>query len=586
MECINCKIEVSARASDPICVDCRFDPNVMISLTETRLKYKLTDEELENGNLFQINFVCHKNYSTKFLRSEINELAMVLTKDLDDTNKKKKAFNKQNDIFMIIDNKKNTRIERIKNLNNVCSDLLVKHSVVMIPEITEYMTKLINEDESDFDEFQLALKIVDNVNILYKKILYKQERKKKLDDMIENNFDSRYLKLIHQHNAYIHFDKNDTLPEFTFNVIKNDIERIKILDDLINNNIEKKYIDFAYDHKVYFECTYSKNITSINAYNMIVKDINRKKELDNLIMNNIDKKYLELAFKHNLYNSYIRDKKLKVDNVFENIKNSVEKEINKVDREKELKSALRKKKIKLQNGASTKAYFDYIQQNIYNLDIAIINIAKELERQKRKSDIDIIIMKNISENQYQYKSQEFYKDYLDGIITLEDAIGLFDNYISQIRNQENENKRLFELKNIIGIMDNYWRYKYLELPISKQYIKYGTVSINVVKNEIILYRQKLLSEYLPNEKWIKWKILADRHLNSKNDKNILFDVEIFKFCDSDKTEYKIRNENSNETKYLHIRCGQLGLTHYTEMNNSIELFVMEKPNDWVFGFLK
>ncbi len=585
MECVNCKTGISARASDPICVDCRFDPNVMISLTEAKLKYKLTEEELENGNLFQINFICHKNYSTKFLRSEINDLAKVLTKDLDNSNKKKRAFNKQNDIFMVIDNKKNIKMERMKNINNICLELLVKHSVIQTPEITEFMTTLINEDDTDFDEFQIALKIVDNVNILYKKILYKQERKKKLDDMIENHFTNKYLELGYEHNAYVYFDKNDTLPEFTFNIIKSDIDRIKNLDDLINSNIGKKYIDFAYSHKTYFECTYSKNITSDVAFSIIIKDINRKKELDVLITNNIEKKYMDLAFKHYLYNNYIRDKKLKVDNVFETIKNSVDKEINKDNREKELKSALRKKKIKLQNGASTKAYFEYIQQNINNLDDAILNIVNELERQKRKNDIDVIIMKKISENQYDIKSQIFYKDYLDGKLTLEKAIDIFDNYILQIKNKEIEYKRTSDLKNVIGVMDNCWRDKYLNLAICKQYIEHGTVSIFVVKNEINLYRQKLLAEYLADEKWIKWKILADRHFNMKNDRNILLDVELFNFCDSDKTEHKIKKNNSDR-KYMHTRCEQLGLMHYTETIICDEIFVMEKPNEWLLKFPK
>jgi len=589
MSCINCKTEISKRASDPICVTCRFDPNVTISLTEARTKYKLTDEELKNPNLFKMNFVCHKNMATKFLRTEINELARNLTNNLDNSDKRKKAFNKQDEIITELQNKRKVKLDRIENITNICTDLLVKYSVEVTPEITDYMIKLINEDKSGLNEFQTALKIIDEVNNLYKKIVQRQNRIIEFENMIKNTFADKYLKLAHAHPAYKSFENNDKQPILVHDIIKADIMKIKELDDLIKNNIEKKYINYAFTHKIYYDYTFYKHTKVDYTFSMLEKEVNRKKNLDELIDSNIDKKYLNLAYSHYYYNNYLCDKKLKTEIAFNIIKNTIDKQINIDNREKELKLALTKKKIKIRESAATKAYFEYIQQDDYELNDAIINIIKEMDCLKRKEEIGKILTTKTSKFYINVIAHQAHKDYVNGTCSLELALKQIDEFITQmeIETQEKNQKqlqanRLNTLKSVIGSMDNFWRDEYLSLPISQQYINIGLPNFREVEKVYMKKRYELIFKHLQNEKWIKWKLAADKFIGLKSDRYIHLDAELFNFCDSEETEHQINSKNSIEIKYIHLRCEQLNLNHDTYTNNSSKMIIIEKPNDWIF----
>jgi len=500
MKCINCKIGISSKSGDPICVTCRFDPQVMISLTDARLKYKLTDEEINKAHLFKINFVCHRNFATKFLRSEINELAKTLTNDLDNSNKKKQAFNKQNKSVVEYENKIKNKMFRIETITNICTDLLVKYSIEQNTEITKFMTNLINEDESDVDEFKTALAIIDKVDKLYKMLLHKQNRKIDLDNMIKNTFTDKYLNLAYEHSEYKLFDDNDKDTILVFNQIKTDIMRINNLDNLIKQNIDKKYIEYAFNHNTYHIHLHNNNMKVESVYNLIEKEVCRKKDLDNLIENGIDKKYINSAYNHNSYKYYLHDKKTKMDVTYNIIKTSIDIQINKDNREKELKAALRKKKIKLQNGASTKAYFEYIQSNIYGLDKAINNIINEIDCLKRKGELDKILLTKTSKFYNNIQTHEYYKKYINGEETLENTLREIDKIIKSMEIQAQsqtqkqlEQKRLNILKGLIGNIDNHWRNEYLSLPISHQYMNTGLPTPKEVKKEYIKKKYEFIN---------------------------------------------------------------------------------------------
>ena len=89
MNCVGCGKEISKRYVDEICVECRFDPLVVISTTEIKKKYRLTDDDINNADLFSITFNTHGNIGTKYLISEIEELVEKLVKDLPESDKKK-----------------------------------------------------------------------------------------------------------------------------------------------------------------------------------------------------------------------------------------------------------------------------------------------------------------------------------------------------------------------------------------------------------------------------------------------------------------------------------------------------------------
>ena len=65
INCISCNTELK-RSYDKICVNCKFDDKIMISLTEVKNKFKLSEDDLDRADLFKIVFIIKGNVGTKF----------------------------------------------------------------------------------------------------------------------------------------------------------------------------------------------------------------------------------------------------------------------------------------------------------------------------------------------------------------------------------------------------------------------------------------------------------------------------------------------------------------------------------------
>ena len=92
MKCKYCKNTLE-KYTDGLCKECRSDPDIVITLNQAKLKYKLNHYTILNSDLFRIILVkhCKKHdyYRYKFLISDIEKLAYKLTKDLNDNDQRK-----------------------------------------------------------------------------------------------------------------------------------------------------------------------------------------------------------------------------------------------------------------------------------------------------------------------------------------------------------------------------------------------------------------------------------------------------------------------------------------------------------------
>ena len=115
MKCINCDKDLNKMWGDRICKPCRYDPLAMMSYTDVKKKYKLTADELDNADIFYISFTAHNKLCTKYLVKHVEKLVYDLTKDLDDKDPRKRAFEKQKRIMdeMKIENSKTNNDKKI-----------------------------------------------------------------------------------------------------------------------------------------------------------------------------------------------------------------------------------------------------------------------------------------------------------------------------------------------------------------------------------------------------------------------------------------------------------------------------------------
>ena len=91
MSCYNCKKD-NNDSYHPICINCQFNPAVMISKSDAKRKFKLSDCDLEKSDLFCISFETIYYSGTKYLISDIINLSAELTKNLPNNDKKRQAY--------------------------------------------------------------------------------------------------------------------------------------------------------------------------------------------------------------------------------------------------------------------------------------------------------------------------------------------------------------------------------------------------------------------------------------------------------------------------------------------------------------
>lgn len=519
MKCINCKTVMDGWI-EIICAICKCDSDVVISLSDVKTYYGLTQEELVKGMLLKITYIG----GTKYLRSQVHGLAGKICRKLKDDDVKKSAYIKMDNYYKEKKVLKNKRVTSLETIRSICLDLLKKCDVQMLPEIEEYLDGLIEDDESeDYDEFHRAIMITNDVYELYKEMSKKLNSKKELDDLIKKNFDC-------------------------------------------------KYQEFAMIHRAYEECIENCTLTVDEAFNKIAFVVNRKKALDTLIDENINGLYLEQAYNNDIYDAYMKDEPkddfesgrnpifyefniLTTVEAFDAIKTKINLSISKDGRLKELKGLLRKNKILLTNAKSTEVYADFIDKCSGTAQDAICKIKNELEKRKRISDFDNLV-KGDWRLRNDMKQKKFYKDCIDFKITWTEAIIEFDIFLEVKEQEAKVKERMVEIEYRV---DNCWLSEFEQLPIYKQYISTGQPKISIVLEAIDEYRKKLLNI---SQKWKQWLVSNPYHGYYKE--NLRIDKSLFDLCDSQDAVLHIKNNSNIERRYIHVRCDQLNLEHYTE----------------------
>lgn len=205
MSCIYChKIQLS----DKLCSDCRFDPQITISLTEAKRKFKLTEEEIYKSKIFYFTFSGTYYSGTKYLRRDIVNLADKLYKNLDNQDKRKKAFNKQKELWdEYVGKIEELRIKK-ENVKKMILDCLIKNGIDLAED--NIMSERIDAKTDDFVDKEVNLDkdfmycVEQGVNKL--KNTYEQEkafseRCRIMGKFIEG-FEEKYHSIIRGHNLY------------------------------------------------------------------------------------------------------------------------------------------------------------------------------------------------------------------------------------------------------------------------------------------------------------------------------------------------------------------------------------------------
>ncbi|AYV81170.1 MAG: hypothetical protein Harvfovirus19_15 [Harvfovirus sp.] len=88
-ECINCCATLRKNNQTEICPKCKKDTTVTITFTNARKLYKLTESDIDDGNLYTINVNYHGSPGRKYLIKDIENLAKKIFDQLPNTDKRK-----------------------------------------------------------------------------------------------------------------------------------------------------------------------------------------------------------------------------------------------------------------------------------------------------------------------------------------------------------------------------------------------------------------------------------------------------------------------------------------------------------------
>jgi len=531
MSCVGCKKPVSKRLVAEICVDCRFNQEIVMSTTEAKKRYMLTDNDIAKAKLFSISFNVHGNVGTKYLISEIEQLAYTLSKDLPDTDKRKIAYTKQKAVKDEVKLQKDKLNDLKLKLKDEVMCSLSKYNIPLTKSVIDNIDILIASHCKDcnINVFATATRIIDEVNRAYIAGIEKQQRTTELDDLINKNIDANYIKKAYEIPAYNNYIQNNTYKlDKTFDLNKT--------FELIQSNIQMQI-------------------------QKVIDKENRKKQLDKMIHEKIGEKYMSKIQTLSVYENFITDnnyaRKYGIDETFSAVCSIIQKIIDKDNRKTELHYALRKGKIRINDAKKYEVYNNYIEKNKDTVDDVVTYIKNEIEAVVRREEFDKII-NNKLKSVKKYKCFKFYYDYAYGKITLEEAIRNLDEQIKVHKLEQECNDRILDLYRFIN---KYIRVSYRkEITDSKEYKQYiidKQISFEEIKNHILkTYDYALISRMKPDDR------IGKRLLD---------------FYHSSKSMDEFSGYNKNDRKKIRALCNEMNFKHTTNTINGITSIVANKP---------
>lgn len=317
MSCINCDKQVE-NSKYQLCKNCGYDKKVTITLTDVKRKYLLTESELSNANLkfFEVKTKKMGVKGKIYIRSHVHELAKKLCSELNETDKRKIYYEREEKQITDYNEQKKSELDRHKEIKDYVIELLAKYNIPLDDtEILKHIDIYIKKNaQNDHNHFTISSETVKNICTYYK-------RKTELDILISQNIKSEYIDFAKKISGYYKsytsdLDDSDLLldvkPEDVFKYINKKV-KIKMREDevtkLINNPI---YEPYKYNTKFRNLCnSYINNGGNVNiTYELqsLTEQFKREKIINQIIDKNKNKNILityESVFNKDLIKTYI-----------------------------------------------------------------------------------------------------------------------------------------------------------------------------------------------------------------------------------------------------------------------------------------
>jgi hypothetical protein len=482
MTCINCETEISNRYDYKICSDCKYSDAVMISLTEAKRKYKLTDEEIDEAELFYIQFTVHRNLGTKFLISEIHELARKLTKNLDMSDKKRVAFSKFDDLYA---EKKRIEEEFKKFKQNIVvhiKDIASKHEIVIDDFMDNLITEFVDNDYSHCREENVKITDVWNdVHKCYNKKVF-------IDTFLREEFGDENLDVVKEYPQYKKTITNIKVSnDASYTILRNELlKNIKIknkkkhINHLIKDTYGEEYIVIVTKSSIYNNYLYDNDIDVLddkilinlkNIAKRVITKEQRTKTRDNKLSSDLskylNKREINFTKKSDIYKNFVNNGR-GIKKVIEDLVEYVD--INKKRCKRNIVITRELKKNRLTNYICVDLINKYICDDAILLDDIIKLIKQSEEKIVRKKIIDRYIYENLYFYQELAKTDFNYERYIEkGDIFLEN----YAEYIKTKIDREKQinkiiDKELRKYEHLVKNHPDYFNYlNNQELPINK-----------------------------------------------------------------------------------------------------------------------
>lgn len=317
-----------------MCARCKSDTTILVSTTNAKKKYMLTQDEINDAGLYYCEITCMGTPGYKYLVYDIERLAESIFADIGSNDTRKLKY-----------------LENIKDETNKM-DLIdnMRENISMQLEEMEFE---IDDDAEQFIEKIARIKYSGDFNDAFSIV----KRYVKINNLIDMCDDEPEFiddaKRCREMDAYI-FDHSMTLCE-TFCKITNNIEKRTVLevqrkkiDSFISKNIDQHFVEFVKSLSLYKSYVRKKmsNAEFRTIKERVIEHVERKEEYNNLLMAS-DSKYSHEIRSSPECKKYVRNLRYTCDLavVVENIKKNVDgPSTPKKPREKKKKLRERKKR--------------------------------------------------------------------------------------------------------------------------------------------------------------------------------------------------------------------------------------------------
>lgn len=568
---------------------------MVISATEAKRKYKLTDAEIRAANLFTMAFSGRFYSGVKYLIEEIEELAETLTEDLPANDKRKQAYVKQKRIRDEIQNEIDKKIEYKNNVKDILQDILMKIDPTIdinkdfdIPGFLDNYALDINISPND-----TALLISDKIKILVEERDSKKKKQKEIDERIAAEWEiEKYITMAKSHVNYCKYINcnNEDIDECMDGIIHLiDCEKRKeIIDERIRTRwTVKKHIKMAMDHPNYTKYVTGKDKGINRCFNGIRRDVlamiekeNRIRKIDRQIKKAIPDDYISVAGYHDAYYEYIDSDDKDIKETMKILTAFVQPMIdrrNRVDKKDEIIKLYNIKKFPVDQ---YKIYQQYIEGEITEDQfMECVNIY--VQNQKEQADRTNKIHEELNKHDmmpFLIANKTTYDQYIEGQITLESAM-------ESIRNNNNSMTKRITLDIYIDCVYSTYEIRLLAKH-SSGYLKYVNedgISLETAKQNIQEAIDKEYGIYLLNKQWLMSAERKDiRNSFGLDDSSCnMLEVLLFEFCDSnDCNTQEFYDYEEPERQYLHYCCDALRLYHKPGDNYINKTIIVTKPKNW------